>query len=192
MVTASVFLALALAGPEIKTPICPIMGHGATDAIAVVEYASFRYEFCCNGCPQAFAKSPDSALKKAPKEGILGTSLFDPVARQLVTKKTAQFVYTVGQNQFLILHEEANEAWKANPKQYQSVPAKVVMQCPVTETKFAKYSDAFGYCDYQGVRYFVSSEEAQDAFDQAPAKYATKFASEAKAPKAILVQPPKK
>ena len=165
---------------------CPMMGGTANAKGPHVEYNGVSYAFCCGGCDARFAKDPATALKNPSLKGkVTGTFLFDPVSGQRINTSEAKLSSVYNGTRFYFSNEADQKAFNADMKKYGTLPAKEVMQCPVSGEKVDNYSGSVGFADYNGVRYYFCCADCIAPFKGSPAKYAAEASKKAAAPKAI-------
>ncbi len=183
---ATILSSLMLFGGP-PTTVCPIMGNTANPKGPTVEYNGAVYAFCCGGCDTKFAKDPAAALKNPALKGkIAGTYLFDPVSGNRVHPGEVTLFAEFEGTRFFFENEKNLAAFKADSKKYGKLPAKEAMNCPVTGEAVEAYSDASGFADVDGVRYYFCCGGCEKGFT------AAKLNPEAKkhvgVPKAIAVK----
>lgn len=185
MLASVALLILAPSVLDVKPTVCPIMGSPANMAGAKVDFAGARYAFCCGGCPEAFAKNPAQHLKNPRLRGkVAGTSLFDPVTgmRTEPTKFMSEYQGT----RFFFASAANKKTFDAAPTKFGTLPARVVLTCPVSGDKHETYAETLQYVDHAGVRYFFCCSGCPTKFKAEPAKYAAK--AKPVAPMAIMVK----
>ena len=178
---ASVIGFLVIAPPQ---TVCPVMGHDVPSDSPRVLYKGVSYGFCCGGCEPSFKANPE---KYAHKDGsqIIGWSVYDPVARQLVVGSPSSGKETSGKYtsdyrgvRYYFLSEKNKAAFDAEPAKYASAPKKeAYSECPVMGTKLSAEKLPPAYRDYNGVRYYFCCGSCPAKFDSDPAKYASKVSA---------------
>lgn len=166
-----IVLALApTAPPAAPATACPVMGSPASAKVATVDYAGVRYSFCCDGCPEAFAKNPTQYLKGDKVKGkTLGTFLFDPVNRKRVTPEVAQGGYLDHAGVRYYFFNNANKAaFQRDVKAYTTTPKLENFTCPISKEKLNGYAATFAYQDVDGVRYFICCNGCIEPFAKDP------------------------
>ncbi len=164
---------------------CPVNGEVASKETARVDYNGVRYSFCCDGCPQEFAKNPTKYANKFPGKTI-GVYLFEPITHKRISSDDS-----VASEDFkgvrYYFSSKANMAAFDKVKSTWTPGAKSALSCPVTGEKIEGYASAGGAMDYKGVRYFMCCPGCVGTFAKNPAKYAAKAQAKAGAPKAIVL-----
>ncbi len=177
-------------GSAMPPTYCPIGGEAASDKVATVDYAGVRYSFCCDGCPEKFAKDPAAAIRTTKAKGkTIGTFLFDPVSRTKINVAQAKGGYSDYQGvRYLFATAPNKAAFLKSPAAYAKHPAKEALMCPVAKERINGYILAYGYKDVDGVRYFVCCDGCWPKFNAAPKKYVPFAAKAVGEPKAMLLK----
>lgn len=176
---------------------CAVMNDKSVsvkDAVAKGMYADYeytRYVFCCDGCPQAFAKDP---AKYASNKGVLLTSFPLPTtiacavqADHPVNLKAAtaagHFADYNG-HRYYFCCGNCPGAFKAHPAQFSKaasvpigqLPLPKTVNCSVMTDHKVNVADALKsghFADYNGKRYLFCCNGCPTAFKADPAKYAS-------------------
>lgn len=189
MITA-VISALILSSPLPPT-FCPIGGEASSNKVSTVDYAGVRYAFCCDGCPDKFAKDPAGSLKTSKAKGrVLGTFLFDPVSHTRIEMAAAKGGYVDYNGVRYLFSTSSNKAKFSKAKAaYAAVPAKEALMCPVAKERINGYTLAYAYKDVAGVRYYVCCGDCWPKFNANPAKYVANAAKAISAPMTQMLKP---
>lgn len=162
--------------------ICPVMGNPIPkEGGSSVQYSGLLLQFCCDGCDDTFLKEPEKYLaKSAESEKPVATGVFDPVSQTRVNKETAKG-QAVFNGVLYYFQSEANLAeFQALPGIYITRPTKKSLVCPAMKNTIASYADAYGYGDFEGVRYYFCCGGCDKDFRESPAKFARTVAEHVK------------
>ena len=167
---------------------CPVMGSPANPKMAL-EYAGMRVEFCCKGCDTTFAKEPGKFMTaSAKKDGAAGDFLFDPVTGKRIDTKEAKFK-AVHKGVRYSFESEANlAAFNADPAKFTTAPEKDSLTCAVTGETVSAYSEAAGYVDFNGTRYYVCCAGCLPALAKDTKTIVAAGKAKAGAPKAVAAK----
>lgn len=169
----SALFAMALLSPQANLPAltCPIGGHDINYEINI-EYSGLRVGFCCNDCVATFRKDPKPVMEKALKgKALFAYSLFDPVSGRRVRADRARFSSDY-QNVRYFFASSANKAsFDAEPKKFSAMPGKEALTCPVMKVAVAVPSEAEGYVDFEGTRYYICCGGCFNPFKSDPKRY---------------------
>lgn len=188
MILGVIALAAALQQDAAAQPAlsCPIAGSPVSGKPGeVIEYAGIRFSTCCTDCGGTFKKDPAKALKASADSGkTVGVFLFDPIsgARIEASKAAAYSDYKGVRYEFKTTDEKTT--FDASPKKFATMPAKEALFCPVYKVKIAAYSEANGYVDSNGVRYYVCCGHCLGEMGKNAAKYTANAADKITVPAA--------
>lgn len=188
LTTVLAVVALSQAGQaaQAKPVYCPVMsGNAVTANNPALEYNGAVFRFCCPGCDTRFANKPNDYLKAAAENNrTIGVFLFDPVSGSAIEAGSTRFTLDHKGIRYTFRNQANLDAFKADPAKFTSVKKELLI-CPVMEEKIAKPSDAPGYVDYKGVRYYICCGGCFSELKNNIAKYAETWASKATDFKAI-------
>ncbi|MGE0002662.1 MAG: YHS domain-containing protein [Fimbriimonadaceae bacterium] len=157
MILSTLVAALTMAAPATQGDlVCIMMGSPTNAKSRAMEYAGSRFAFCCGGCDTAFAKNPTKAMKDANAKGqTFALGLFDPVSGMRVDASKSEFQTDAAGTRYSFQSKANRDAFLKDVKKYTTVPAKDSLTCPVTGEKLDAYSQAAGFVDYNGARYYA-------------------------------------
>lgn len=166
---------------------CPVTGSAAAANGPKAEYRGIAYTFCCGGCTQQYAKNPSQTLRSEKLKGkVVGVFLFDPVSREAISEKAAKDSSEFNGTRYYFASSTSKAAFDKTPVIYSAVPKKESLTCPVSGMKLKGYSEAGGYADYKGVRYYTCCGNCAGPFLKNPTQYLRKLTNRPAAPKAIF------
>jgi len=61
--------AVAVEGNQAWNKLCPVSGGEVTADVEIVEHGGKNYGFCCPGCDEKFAESPETYVKNLSEDG---------------------------------------------------------------------------------------------------------------------------
>ncbi|MCW5937966.1 MAG: YHS domain-containing protein [Fimbriimonadaceae bacterium] len=191
MLTSLLFAVAALA-PAGDTLYCPIMMEAAP-AMAkakAVEYAGLYVAFCCGGCDATFSKDPEAHLKKAESsDKPVAMGWFDPITGQRIDGEKAKGQTVYKGVRYYFATDEGLKKFKASPATYAARPAKQSLNCPKSGELIASYSEAAGYRDYKGVRYYICCASCFKSLEKSMGEAVAKNPGQPAAPKAMAYKP---
>lgn len=162
---------------------------GAAEPGHAVDYRGVRYNMCCGGCDGQFAKNPGKFLESPKVAGkLLGASLFDPVTGLRIAAKNAKAATDYDGTRYYFASKDSVDTFKADPKKYATYPEMEALYCPVMKHSVESYSEAGGYVDHEGVRYFVCCGDCMAALKKTPEKFVMGVKDKVKAPKAVAAK----
>jgi YHS domain-containing protein len=170
-----IFLATVTQGALQAQPIvCPITNEPVAPGSKVTEYNGIRFTYCCPGCDKTFEKDPQGTLDRAVKAGkTIGVFLFDPVsAKRIDSDKASGGTEDYKSIRYYFASPEDKAAFDKQPAKFAAIPKEEALHCPVTKTAVETYSQAEGYGDYNGVRYYFCCPGCDKPFTSDPVKYA--------------------
>lgn len=170
MILATFAAALAMLVPGDDPVKCAVMGSPTKDTAPAVEYAGLKFPTCCGGCTAPLLKEPTKYLKAAVEaKNTVAVSLFCPVSGEKLdwSKVTASTEYKGVRYGFCC--NDCKEAFAKNSDKFATAPKKESMVCAVSGEKIASYSEAAGFVDYDGVRYYACCADCLPALKKDPA-----------------------
>jgi YHS domain-containing protein len=188
--------ALVLGAPQappqaIVGPVhCPVMGSPVAKVSEAIDYNGARFEFCCPGCADPFAKTPAKFLTAESTKGkTVGVFLFDPVSGARLAPKDAKGGSSdFGGIRFHFATADNKKTFDAAPKRYGTMPQKEALYCPVMGHALSGgYDKTGGYADHDGVRYYVCCPNCLPKLRSAPGDHAGKASGAVKVPGALAV-----
>lgn len=136
--------------------VCIMMGSPTNEKSKALEYSGARYAFCCGGCDTTFAKDPVKAIKAATAKGqTFALGLFDPVSGKRVDASKSEFHSDAAGIRYSFETKSNLDTFMGAKDKYTKAPAKDSLTCPVTGEKLDSYSQAAGFVDYNGARYYA-------------------------------------
>ena len=146
-------LAMMVPGDEIK---CAVMGSPTKATSKAIEYAGARFPMCCGGCNSSFTKEPAKYVKAAAENGdVVGMFMFCPVSGEKLDLEKVKATTSFKGLKYGFCCDDCMAAFKKDPAKYATAPTKDSLVCAVSGEKIASYSEAAGYLDYKGTRYYV-------------------------------------
>lgn len=169
---------------------CAATGEPASAKVSAVDYKGTRYVFCCDGCPQKFAKNPTATLKNPELKGkTVGYFLYDPVSHTKIDGAESKASMDVNGVRYFFGSEANRKTFASNVKKYTTMPTKEVVYCPVAKEKLDGYAGAYAYVDYKDVRYYVCCPDCFPKMSATPQKYAPGVKKMIATPKSIMIKP---
>ena len=158
------------------------MGNPIGDNAESVTYKGAKYSFCCPGCHDPFAKSPETYIRKAvSNRKTIGEFLFDPITgKRIQTKSLSSDLKGL---RFYFSSNKNKRTFDLSPAKYATIPSKENLTCAVMGSKIENPSKADSYADYQGVRYYFCCSACPPKFKGNEASYAKSSAKTLKAAK---------
>ncbi|HRJ31983.1 MAG TPA: hypothetical protein PKY51_00305 [Fimbriimonadaceae bacterium] len=183
--TTAIILTMVLAQEGTKPPlVCPIMLSPVSAKVPTSEYNGALFGYCCAGCEIGFEANPTKVLgDKKLKGKTVGEFLFDPVDRREIEFKDAAGWFDYASIRFYFRSAENLATFKKDPKKFGTMPKLESLVCPVSGETIARYTEAAGYEDIGGVRYYLCCMGCEPKLVAEPAKYTT--GKKGTAPKAI-------
>jgi len=168
----SLLLAISLfpaldSGPS----VCAMTGNPISDDVSRVDYAGVQFGFCGVNCVIAFERNPATVLRNLPSgDKPRGMYLFDPVSGARID------LHRQGEVKFkdlggvrVYFESSANlKTYEANDKAYRITAPRECLVDAVTRTPLATYSDAVGFVNFGGVRYYFSDADTMSRFKATP------------------------
>ncbi len=172
-------LAMAMVGaPVEETPVmCPLMKFAGKQLPGYsMDYNGMRFFVCCKGCIARFEKNPKEGFTRGLSlhEGkAVAISLFNPIDGMRIEAKDA-VAYADHQGvRYYFAKADEKKTFEASPEKYAKIAETESLWCPYCQLEDAKYEDAIGYGDYNGVRYYFYCPECGELLQKDPAKYAS-------------------
>jgi len=194
MILATIAAALVLGTPSINDgPVkCAVMGTATKANSKAAEYAGTRFPFCCGGCPEAFMKEPTKYLKAAAESNdVIGTYMFCPVSGEKIDLEKAKDTMDYKGVRYAFCCADDKATFAKDPAKFTKTPAKESLVCAVSGDKIASYSEAAGYLDYDGVRYYTCCADCLPALKKDPAGIIAKGKAKVSEPMAMPAPPAK-
>lgn len=168
---------------------CPVLGEKANKKSPASEFAGSRFWFCCGGCDVEFKKSPEKYVKKSSDEKkVAGVFLFDPVSRQRLDIEKSKAWSDFQGIRYPFASEENRTKFEKDPKRFSSIPKHENLVCPVEKKEMSAPSQAAGYRDYEGVRYYLCCPGCQDVFEKDPGPLSASVTKSVR-PNSVVVSP---
>jgi YHS domain-containing protein len=187
MLTTIAALALGFAGP--KPPMhCVATLEDITGAPAVtMEYGGAKFGTCCGGCDTPFLKDPKTLIAKAAKANkAIGIFDYDAVTGARIEAKNATAFSDYKAIRYLFANAGEKKAFDAAPTKYVSDVKSEAYFCPVMKHE-TKATDAGGYADFNGTRFYLCCADCLKEFKASPAKFAANAAAATKPLKSVTV-----
>ena len=149
---------------------CAVMHSPTNEKSVAMEYAGARYPMCCAGCPAAFAKEPKKFLEGAAKSNdTIGATLYCAVSGEKLdwTKVKSSTDYKGIRYGFCCA--DCKTAFDKDPAKSAKAPEKESLVCPVSGETIKAYSEAAGYIDHEGVRYYTCCPDCLGKLRKDPA-----------------------
>lgn len=171
---------------------CAIMGSPTKATSMAVEYAGASYPMCCGGCPTAFIKEPTKFIKEASKgEGAIGMFMFCPISGEKLDMKTVKATVDYKGMRYGFCCPDCIETFKKNPAKYTATPEKESLVCAMSGEKITAYSEAAGFMDHDGIRYYTCCGDCLTAMHKDIAKALGHSKAVVTTPKAMNAPKPK-
>jgi len=189
MIIATIAAALSMSTMFVNNdPIkCAVMGSPTKASSAVVEYAGSRFPICCSGCSDPLMKDPAKYLKASTEAGnTVASFMFCPISGQkLDWKKVTESVDYKGVR-YGFCCADCKGVFTKDSAKYAKTPEKESLVCAMSGEKIASYSEAGGFVDYEGVRYYTCCPDCLVGLKKDPAGTIAKGKAKASVPKAML------
>jgi YHS domain-containing protein len=136
------------------------------------EYGGAKYTVCCGGCAPAFKAQPKKYATN--DKATVGEFLFDPVSgARLDWSKTALPSTDYKGLRYRFASKENQAIFAKEPAKFTKTPEKESLVCPISGEDIDGTSNAAGYVDFKGVRYYVCCTGCLPELKEATEKYAT-------------------
>lgn len=171
------------------TSVCAMTGNPINDDVPRVDYAGIQFGFCGVNCVLAFERDPARIVKNFPGDKPRGMFLFDPVsgARIDLHRQGAIEFRDISGVRVFFESKATLKVFESNDKGYRlSLPRECLVDA-VNLKPIITYSDAVGYVDFNGVRYYFGEVETFAKFKSTPRSYTPGVASFVGAPRSIRV-----
>lgn len=181
--TLIAFAALAAPGEDVK---CAVMHSPTNEKSKAVEFSGARFPMCCGGCPEAFSKDPGKFIKDAAKSNeTIGVFLFCPVSGERIDMDKVKETSNYKGIKYGFCCADCKGAFEKDPAKFAKSPEKESLTCAVSGEKIASYSEAAGFVDYNGARYYICCANCGPALKKDPAGVIAKNKIKAVAPSAV-------
>lgn len=170
---------------------CAVMHSPTNEKSVAIEYAGNKYPMCCGGCPAAFSKEPKKFIETAAKSGeTIGETMFCPVSGEKLdwSKVKASMDYKGMRYGFCC--DSCKGTFEKDPAKYAKAPVKESLVCPGSGETIKAYSEAAGFVDNGGVRYYTCCPDCFEKLRKDTAKVLGEGKAKVTAPVAIAA--PKK
>jgi YHS domain-containing protein len=155
-----------------------------------VDFAGVQFGFCGVNCIIAFERDPARNLRNLPGgDKPRGIYLFDPVsgARIDLHRQGAVDYRDIGGVRVFFETKANLKVYESSDKAFRLTAPRECLVDAVTRKPLATYSDAVGFSDFGGVRYYFSEVESLAKFKTSPRSYTPAVASFVGAPRSIRV-----
>lgn len=153
------------------------MKNPIPEAAPSVQYRGLLVEFCCPGCDDKFLSKPDEYLDQELEPGqYVATFLFDPVAKTRIDKKGVKAHVIYRGVLYNFFGEVSKQTFEETPELFAHAPDRESIVCPIMKGKLPSPSTAYGYADFEGVRYYFCHDTCPSTFAADPARYAKALA----------------
>lgn len=160
------------ASQQMPDIVCPIMHNAVTAESPAIEYRGLQIRFCCDGCDDTFKSAPEKALADAAKENrAVAISLFNPITQMRLEQKDAKAYIDYGGIRWPLDSAEQKEEFLFAPEIYASAPDQEALFCPVMKNEIGAHSQASGFADHNGVRYYFCCAGCDATFKAEPEMY---------------------
>lgn len=174
-------LAMAQTDSQTKPLACPVLGEPVPTGALSVDYRGLKVSFCCGGCDSKFLKEPEKFLAASAESGdAIAVSLFDPVSQTRLDLEQAKASIDFQGIRYPFQSQENLDEFLALPGSYILAPNRESLTCPVMKKASASHSQAAGYADFKGVRYYFCCAGCEESFDTDPDKYSALVADKVK------------